>query len=208
MDWRTDQLSRRDMYKLLVNTVLPRPIALVTTHSIAGLVNAAPFSFFNVLSDDPPLLALGLEGSNLSGDGLKDTARNIADTSVFVVNLVDEAMMPAMQVCAVDFAAEVDEVQLANLRLSPSEQVSAPRLVDAPVQFECRVYQTLEVGRHQRQIVLGEVVHLHIRDGIIDQQLHVDLDRLGTVARLHGSDWYMRMTDRFQVPRRTINEFK
>lgn len=202
MDWQADQLSEREIYKLLVNTVLPRPIALVTTRDAGGRFNAAPFSFFNVMGSDPPIVALGIEANPERPDGLKDTARNIERSREFVVNLVDEALVDAMNVCGVDFPAEVDETALAGLTLVPGAQLRTPRIAESPVQFECRLHTTLLIGPGRR-IVIGEIVHLHVRDGIVNERLHVDPDRLGVVGRLHGNGWYTRIKDRFQAEKPT-----
>lgn len=206
MDWRADQLSERDIYKLLVNTVLPRPIVLVTTCDANGGFNAAPFSFFNVMDSEPPIVAFGIEASPDKPDGLKDTERNIAQSGEFVVNLVDEALVDAMNVCAMDFSSDIDEISVAGLTMATSQQVRAPRIAESPVQLECRQHTTLLIGP-KRHLVIGEVVHLHIRDDIVDERLHIDPDRLGLVGRLHGNGWYCRIADRFQAPRPSLENW-
>lgn len=208
MDWAASDLRERDLYKLLVNTVLPRPIALVTTVDAEGRANAAPFSFFNVFSHAPPLVVLGIEGRDGSPSPLKDTMRNIRETGSFVVNLVDRAMVAAMQVCAIDFPSEVDEIAAAGLDIAASAKVAAPRLAASPVQLECRETVSLSLGTRHRNLVVGEIVHLHIRDGIVDERLHVDIDKLDLVGRLHGADWYLGLGDRFQEPRQTLNGWR
>ena len=207
MDWAASDLGERDLYKLLVNTVLPRPIALVTTVDAEGRANAAPFSFFNVFSHAPPLVVLGIEGRSGAAP-LKDTMRNIRETGGFVVNLVDRAMVAAMQVCAIDFPSEVDEIAAAGLDIAASAKVAAPRLTASPVQLECRETVSLSLGTRHRNLVVGEIVHLHIRDGIVDERLHIDIDKLDLVGRLHGADWYLGLGDRFQEPRRTLDDWR
>lgn len=204
MDWAVNELAERDLYKLLVNTVLPRPIALVTSVDAQGRANAAPFSFFNVFSHAPPLVVLGVEGRDNAPSPLKDTMRNIRETGSFVVNLVDRAMVEAMQICAIDFPGEVDEIEAAGLATAPSAAIAAPRLAASPVQLECRETVSLSLGTRHRNLVVGEIVHLHIRDGLVDERLHVDVDKLDVVGRLHGADWYVGLRDRFQVPRQTL----
>lgn len=206
MDWAVRDLTERQVYKLLVNTVLPRPIALVTTVDQDGVVNAAPFSFFNVMGSDPPVVALGLEGTQSRETGLKDTAQNICQSKEFVVNLVGESMVEAVNICAVDFPQGVTELLHAGLDCVPSRQVAAPRLSSSPLQMECRLHTWLELSA-SRCIAIGEVVHVHARDGVVDENLHVDIDQLGPVARLHGRDWYLRCTDRFQSLRRELAEW-
>ena len=207
MDWAADDLRERDLYKLLVNTVLPRPIALVTTVDEKGSANAAPFSFFNVFSHAPPLVVLGIEGRS-GTEPLKDTMRNIRETGGFVVNLVDRAMVAAMQVCAIDFPSEVDEIAAAGLDTVASAKVAAPRLAASPVQLECRETVSLSFGSKHRNLVVGEIVHLHIRDGIVNERLHVDIDKLDLVGRLHGANWYLGLGDRFQEPRQTLDGWR
>jgi flavin reductase (DIM6/NTAB) family NADH-FMN oxidoreductase RutF len=207
MDWAVNDLAERDLYKLLVNTVLPRPIALVTTVDAQGRANAAPFSFFNVFSHAPPVVVLGIEGRS-SAAPLKDTMRNIRATGGFVVNLVDRALVEAMQVCAIDFPGEVDEIAAAGLDTLPSLQVAAPRLAQSPVQLECRETVSLSLGTRDRNLVVGEIQHLHVRDGIVDERLHVDIDKLDLVGRLHGADWYVTLRDRFQAPRQTLESWR
>lgn len=208
MEWAVNDLAERDLYKLLVNTVLPRPIALVTTVNAQGRANAAPFSFFNVFSHAPPLVVLGIEGRADGEAVLKDTMRNIRATGSFVVNLVDRALVEAMQVCAIDFPDDVDEIAAAGLKTAPSRQVVAPRLAQSPVQLECRETVSLSLGTRDRNLVVGEIQHLHIRDGIVDERLHVDIDKLDLVGRLHGADWYVTLRDRFQAPRQTLESWR
>ncbi|MGX1785626.1 flavin reductase family protein [Bosea sp. NPDC055332] len=208
MDWAATDLAERDLYKLLVNTVLPRPIALVTTVNAQGRANAAPFSFFNVFSHAPPLVVLGIEGRDGAPSPLKDTMRNIRATGSFVVNLVDRAMVEAMQICAIDFPDDIDEIAAAGLASAPGTSIKAPRLAASPVQLECRETVSLSLGTRHRNLVVGEIVHLHIRDDIVDERLHVDVDKLDLVGRLHGVDWYLGLRDRFQVPRQTLDGWR
>ena len=119
-----DALAQRDRYKLLISLVIPRPIALVTTLGPTGVVNAAPFSFFNMFSESPPLCVLGLQCK--PDGGLKDTSAHIRDRGEFVVNLVDEALGAQMNICAVDFPPEISEIDAAKLNLLPSEKVKVP----------------------------------------------------------------------------------
>src|SRR5215469_16990673 len=114
------KMTASDAYKLLVSTVVPRPIALVTTIDLASRVNAAPFSFFNAVSSVPPVVVLGISPGVNGGDGYKDTERNIRDSSEFVVNLVDEALAQRMNICAVDFPADIGELDIARLTAVPS----------------------------------------------------------------------------------------
>lgn len=189
-------LSARDRYKLMIGAIVPRPIALVTTVSRAGAVNAAPFSFFNCLSADPPILALGVE--NHPDLNFKDTARNIRETEVFTVNIVSRAIAEAMHVTAVNFPAETDELAEAGLTANPGVAVASPWIAEAPAAFECRRHVTLSLGR-SREIILGEILHAHFAPGLVDDRLHVDPAGLDAIARL-GGQTCCTIRDRFDMP--------
>ena len=198
------ELSATERYKLLGGLVVPRPIALVTTESADGRVNAAPFSFFNVFAEEPPLVVLGLGISPVGG--AKDTTVNIRDTGEFVINLVDEPIAEAMNLCAIDFPPEISEIEVAGLDLVPSQKVAPRRIAQAPVNLECRRYVTLEVAR-ERYLVVGEVLVAHVRDGLIDPAtLRVDRDAYAPIGRLFGGG-YGRTRDRFEMPRLTYREW-
>jgi flavin reductase (DIM6/NTAB) family NADH-FMN oxidoreductase RutF len=198
------ELSERARYTLLAGLIVPRPIALVTTRAADGRVNAAPFSFFNVFAEEPPLVVLGL-GVSASG-GAKDTTVNTRETGEFVINLVDEAIALAMNLCAIDFPPEVSEIAVAGLELAPSEQVAPPRLAQAPVSLECRRFLTLQPAR-ERYLVLGEVALVHVRDGIVDPAtLRVDREVYAPIGRLFGGG-YVRTHDRLEIPRLTYREW-
>jgi flavin reductase (DIM6/NTAB) family NADH-FMN oxidoreductase RutF len=191
-------------YKLLIATVVPRPIALVTTLDAAHRVNAAPYSFFNVLSHDPAIVALGIERR---ADGRpKDTVANIDATGEFVINLVDESMAQGMVVCGADVEPEVDELALAGFDPAPSSHVRPPRIAQAPVALECRLARDLRLGvDNKRAILLGEVLALRIREDLVDAQDRVDMLRTRIVGRLAGSD-YVRLSDIFSIPRVTASD--
>lgn len=192
-------LSAQDRYKILTATVTPRPIAWITTLSAAGLINAAPYSFFNVMGHEPPTVAVGL----LSGGGhLKDTAANIIETGEFVVNLVGEDNAMAMNITAIDAPGDIDELTLAGLAAARSLVVKPPRIEAAPVAFECRSLTTIETGP-QQVVVIGQVVRAYIEDKFVldPTRCHIDTPALRLVARMHGSGWYARSTDLFQMQR-------
>ena len=192
-------------YKLLTALVVPRPIALVTSVGPDGIVNAAPFSFFNVFSEDPALVVLGLQARP---DGTpKDTLKHVRETGAFVVNLVDEAMADRMNVCSVDFPSNISEVKAAGFDILPGVAVPVPRIVEAPVALECRHYMTLEVT-FRRHLCIGMVVHLHARPGIIDpERLRVNFDAYKPVARLFGN-FYARLGEKFALKRQTFAEWQ
>lgn len=198
-------LPLAERYKLLVSLVVPRPIALVTTVSRAGVINAAPFSFFNVFSEDPALVVLGLQSKP---DGTpKDTLTHIRDTGAFVVNLVDETIAERMNICSVDFPPEMSEIEAAGFAAVPSTAVPVPRIAEAPVALECRHYLTLEVS-HKRRLCIGQVIYLHARPGIIDsERLHVDLNAYKPIARLFGN-FYARLGEKFALKRQSYAEWQ
>ena len=198
------QLSPRERYKLLIGTVVPRPIAWVTTVDPQGRVNAAPYSFFNCLSADPPILALGVE--NHADMTFKDTAYNIRMTEVFTINIIDVAHIEAMNTTAVAFPPEVDELKMAGLTAIKGEKVHCPRIAEAPVALECRRHLTLELGR-SREIILGLVLAVHIREDIVDsERLYVDQQGLDAVGRM-GGHGYATTRDYFDLPTISLDEW-
>jgi flavin reductase (DIM6/NTAB) family NADH-FMN oxidoreductase RutF len=205
MTFDFDTLPQLQRYKLLVGLVVPRPIALVTSIGPGGIVNAAPFSFFNVFSEEPPLVVLGLQSRP---DGaIKDTPANIRETGAFVVNLVDEALADQMNICSVDFPPGESEIHAAGLDLLPGKSVPVPHIASAPVALECRHYLTLEVSR-ERRLCIGQVTCLHVRDGIVDPgNLRVDIERYRPVARLYGN-YYARLGEIFQLVRQSYADWK
>jgi flavin reductase (DIM6/NTAB) family NADH-FMN oxidoreductase RutF len=190
-------LTARERYKLLIGAVVPRPIALVTTVDREGRFNAAPFSFFNCLSHDPAILALGLEYR--PGGAQKDTGRNVREMQAFTVNIVSDAICEAMNVCAVPFAPGVDELAAAGLTARAGVKVPSPWIGEAPAAFECQHHTTLSIGS-SREIILGEVVYAHFAQGLVDAgTLHVDAARLDAVGRM-GGHGYTFTRDRFDLP--------
>ena len=205
MHFDCKSLTPRENYKLLISTVVPRPIAFVTTRGADGKVNAAPFSFFNAMDFDPPIIVLGLEARP---DGqLKDTAANIQASGEFVVNIVDNALAERMNICAIDFEPDVSEPLQADLELLESVGVSPPRIAASPVSMECEKLVALEL-RNARHIVLGEVRHFHIRDDIVidREKLYLDLGRLDAIGRLNASG-YTTTRDRFDMPRIAVDQW-
>ena len=195
------RLTARERYKLLIGAVVPRPIAWVTTVDAAGVVNAAPFSFFNCLSADPAILALGVEFR--AGGGQKDTGANIRATKAFTVNIVSDALMAAMNVCAVPFEPGVDELAKAGLTALPGVKVPCPSIGESPAAFECRHHTTLNIGS-SREIILGEVVFAHFRADVVDRVRHyVDPAALDAVGRM-GGHGYATTRDYFDLPTMSV----
>jgi flavin reductase (DIM6/NTAB) family NADH-FMN oxidoreductase RutF len=188
-------------YKLLAALVVPRPIALVTTVGLGGVVNAAPFSFFNVFSEEPALVILGL-GARPEG-GPKDTLAHVRETGAFVVNLIGDDIAEQMNICAVDFPPDVSEIEASGLNLLPGVSVPVPHIAEAPAALECRHYMTLEPAA-RRHLIIGEVVRVHARPGIVDaERLHVNLAAYKPVARLFGN-LYARLGEVFELKRQSF----
>ncbi|WP_448683008.1 flavin reductase family protein [Pseudomonas nicosulfuronedens] len=198
------QLSAREKYKILIGSVVPRPIALVTTVDSEGRANAAPFSFFNALSADPPILALGVE--NYSDLSPKDTTLNIRHNQEFTVNIVSDALVEAMNVCAVPFEPGFDELVAAGLTAIPGTRVGCPRIGEAPVALECRRMMALSIGQ-SREIILGEVLMAHVRDDLIDPAtLYIDQLGLDAIGRM-GGQGYSRTREYFDLPTRSLKQW-
>jgi flavin reductase (DIM6/NTAB) family NADH-FMN oxidoreductase RutF len=193
-------VAPRDCYKLLVSTITPRPIAWIVSRSAEGRLNAAPFSFFNVLSGDPPVVGIGI-GSYEHGRP-KDTRRNIAATREFVVNLVSDETAAAMNITAIEFEPDVNELAEAQLETIPSVRVAPPRIAASPVSMECALIQILELGPNQG-LVLGRVLAMHVRDDLVidPAKCYVDTPNLHLIGRMHGTGWYARTSDLFDMPR-------
>ena len=198
MEFDFSKTGAADRYKLMSAAITPRPIAWVTTMSAQGGLNAAPFSFFNMVSADPPLIVLGIvrrpDGS------LKDSARNIIACKEFVAHLVSEDDAAAMNFTSIDAPADFDEIAHGRIETVPSVGVAPPRIASAPVAMECRLFQHTDVGT--ADILIAEVVHFHIDDRRIETgRFYVDTPALRLVSRMHGAGWYLRSTDTFKMLR-------
>lgn len=188
------ELTERQKYKILIGTVIPRPIALVTTVNREGAPNAGPFSFFNVLTHDPAIVAIGVE--NYADMRFKDTARNIRETGEFTVHICDDAMVEQMEICAIKFGPKVNEIEHAGLHTVPGTAVKSPRILEAPAALECRRYMTLELGP-AREIILGQVIGVHVRsDAVNPENHHIDQMKMDAVGRM-GGHTYTRTRDQF-----------
>jgi flavin reductase (DIM6/NTAB) family NADH-FMN oxidoreductase RutF len=180
-------------YKLMASLIVPRPIALVTTLGENGVANAAPFSMFNMMGEDPPILMISINRS--TDEQLKDTAVNILHNGEFVVHLSDEPMAQKMHDCGQRFPPHVSELIQVGLTPTPSHIVKPPRIQEAPVAFECLLDETLETP--SRYVFIGRVVWLAAREGLIDTEAwRVNLREYAPVARF-GASFYTRTTDRF-----------
>jgi len=195
-------------YKLLVGLVAPRPIALITSIDEQGRLNAAPFSAYNYLCTDPPIVGVGVTNRPGENHVPKDTARNIRRTGEFVVNVVTEDIAEKMNICATDFPAEISEVEMAGFTTAPSQVVKPPRIAEAHAALECREYTTMEIGRSR--IILGRVVSVYVDDRFVDSDgPYIKADELHAIGRMNGLGNYARTRDAFMViPRISYPDWK
>ncbi|HEY5811284.1 MAG TPA: flavin reductase family protein [Terrimicrobiaceae bacterium] len=185
-------------YPILVSLVVPRPIAWVTTIDTQGVINAAPFSFFNVLGTKPPIVGI-CPGDREDGTP-KDTARNIRLTHEFVVNLVDENVAEPMNLTAGTAPYGTNELEAAELTTSPSSVVRPPRIAESPASLECKEWGTLQIG--DNRLIIGLVKRLHVRDDLIDPAtLRIRSERFQAIGRMAAPHWYCRTRDRFELVR-------
>jgi len=200
-----EALPAADRYKLLVATIVPRPIAWVVTQDAAGVTNAAPYSFFNAFADDPAVVGIGC-GPRPAG-ALKDTLANIKATGQFTVCLVPQRLMQQMVVTAADFPPGHDELAEAGLATAPCTKIKPPRIAESPVAMECEIFQLVPAGHHT--IVLGKVLAMHVADEAVENaaKRYIDTPKLDLVGRMHGRGWYTRTTDRVEVPRITPEQW-
>lgn len=194
-------LTARQRYWLITGSVGPRPIGLVTSKNSEGLCNAAPFSAFNYVSEDPPLMIIGIDryGDESHREGeRKDTLVNIEHSGEFVVNMVDEDMLERAVLCGSDFPADVSEPLAVGFTFTASVSVDVPRITEAPISWECRLHSVLDVAQ-SRSLVLGEIAGMSFRDHLLDAvQMRVNVELFHPVGRLGGPN-YCRSRDRLTV---------
>jgi flavin reductase (DIM6/NTAB) family NADH-FMN oxidoreductase RutF len=208
MNFEIEKTKTREVYNLLIGLVAPRPIALVTSMNEDGRLNAAPFSSYNYLCTDPPIIGMGVMNRPTGGFVPKDTARNIRRTGEFVVNVVTEDIAHQMNICATDFPPEVDELEMAGLTTTPSQIVKVPRIAQAHAALECKEYTTMEIGRSR--IILGRVVAIYIEDQFLDPAgPYVLSEELHALGRMNGLGSYVKTRDAFlTLPRISYEDWK
>jgi flavin reductase (DIM6/NTAB) family NADH-FMN oxidoreductase RutF len=208
MNFDMEKARGRETYNLLIGLVAPRPIALVTSMNEDGRLNAAPFSSYNYLCTDPPIIGMGVTDRPTGGFMPKDTARNIRRTGEFVVNVVTEDLAKQMNICATDFPAGVDELEMAGLDTTPSQIVKVPRIKQAHAALECREYTTMEIGRSR--IILGRVVSIYIEDKFVDPAgPYVRAEELHAIGRMNGLGSYVKTRDSFMtMPRISYEDWE
>ncbi len=199
--------TARQTYNLLIGLVAPRPIAWVTSMDEDGALNAAPFSAYNYLCTDPPIIGMGVMDRPGGGFVPKDTARNIRRTGEWVVNVVTEDLLHPMNVCSTDFPAGVNELEMAGLTTTASSVVKVPRIAQAHAALECREFTTMEIGRSR--IILGRVVSMFVEDQFMDSAGHVLARDLHAIGRMNGLGNYVKTNGAFvEEPRISLDEWE
>jgi flavin reductase (DIM6/NTAB) family NADH-FMN oxidoreductase RutF len=199
--------TARQTYNLLIGLVAPRPIAWVTSMDEDGVLNAAPFSAYNYLCTDPPIIGMGVMDRPGGGFVPKDTARNIRRTGEWVVNVVTEDLLHPMNVCATDFPAGVNELEMAGLTTTASNVVKVPRIAEAHAALECREFTTMEIGKSR--IILGRVVSVFVEDRFMDAAGHVLAKDLHAIGRMNGLGNYVKTNGAFvEEPRIPYEEWE
>lgn len=185
--------------RVLTGVIVPRPIAFVSTMSASGLVNLAPYSFFNAVAYAPPTIVFS--SSRRAGSKQKDTLANIEETGEFVVNIVVDDIAEAMNKTSAEYPTDVSEFEIAGLTQATSDLIKSPRVAESPVNMECRLIQIVPLGQgsHQHGLVIGEVVYMHIRDDIIDGH-RINHQKLKPTGRLAGN-MYCHTADIFEMVR-------
>jgi len=197
-----DKLTVTENYKLLIGSILPRPIALVSTISEDDIPNLAPFSFFTGVSSKPPTVCFSA-AVRARDDGLKDTLLNIRSSGEFVINTVHLDIGEKMNECATEYASDVNEFEMSGLTPIDSEKVRPSRVKEALISFECRLNQIVEVGPQAAgggAIIIGEILLFHVADHLIDDRYRIDTAQLNPLGRLAGTE-FTKLGERFSLNR-------
>jgi flavin reductase (DIM6/NTAB) family NADH-FMN oxidoreductase RutF len=194
--------STQDNYKLLTNLVVPRPIAWVTTKNSQGLVNFAPFSFFNAVGSDPLYLIISV--GNKDDGSIKDTGGNIISSGEFVVNLVTEDLLTAMNISSANFPADESELLAIGLHEAASKQVKVPCLAEAQASLECTLHSRQSLGAYT--LFIGQVVMFHIDETLLGERLHIN--DFAPIGRMGSPSYYCRTKDRFDLPRISYEQWQ
>jgi flavin reductase (DIM6/NTAB) family NADH-FMN oxidoreductase RutF len=212
MQFEMEKTPQRQIYNLLIGLVAPRPIAWVTSMDEEGKLNAAPFSAYNYLCTDPPIVGIGVTNRPGAKWVPKDTARNIRRTGEYVVNVVTEDLLEKMNICATDFPAGMNELEMAGLATAPSSVVKVPRIAEAHAALECREFTTMEIGRSR--IILGRVVAMYVEDRFVVPEHdgagpYIKAEELHAVGRMNGLGNYAKTRGAFvTVPRISYEEWE
>ena len=198
---KAETLSDKQNYKLLSGSIIPRPIAFVTTQNLKGDINAAPFSFFNVVNHTPPMIAIAVQRTN---GNRKDTSINIEQSGEFVVHITDEAIVNDVNETAAPLKYGVNELKRTSLSMIDSDLIKVPAIKEAKVRFECKLHQIVQLGNKDNgsDLIIGEIVMYHIDEEVYFEDSKIDANQLNPVARLAGND-YSLLGQTFTVNRPT-----
>jgi flavin reductase (DIM6/NTAB) family NADH-FMN oxidoreductase RutF len=202
MKFDPSEISFTEVHKLMIGSIVPRPIAFVSTLSKNGKNNIAPFSYFNGVCSRPPTIMFAPARRGWDGKE-KDTLINIRDNNQFVINIVSESFAEQMVMCSTDFDSDVDEFEISGLNPVPSNKISPPRLLESKISYECELNQIVEIGEGDAGsgfIVIGTIVLFHIDDDVYDNG-HILLDRLEPLGRLAGNQ-YTRPNNNLEIIRK------
>lgn len=183
-----EELSLRDNYKLLIGSVVPRPIAFITSQSEQGIVNGAPFSYFNIVSSKPPLISVSVGRKN--GE-MKDTSRNIKQNKEFVIHIVDEQNVKKVNETSISLPPNKSEIEYANLTLTDSNDVSVPGVTESKIRFECTLQQMIELGDDDNvntDLIIGKIVRYHFAEEVYEDG-KININELRAIGRLAGADY-------------------
>jgi len=207
MDFNLASAEIELIHNLLIGLVAPRPIAWITSLNATGQLDAAPFSAFNYMGMDPPIVSIGIASQAGTPGLVKQTAQNIRSTGEFVINIVNETVAEAMNNTAINFPPELKSVEIARLETEPSLIVKVPRIAAAPASLECREIMTTEIGRNR--IILGQVLAVHVKDEFIDQAgPYIRAEELHAIGRMNGLGAYVKTSGAFiRIPRVTYEDW-
>ncbi len=197
-----DKMASTDVYKIIAGCIVPRPIGFISTVSRDGIHNAAPFSFFNAISHNPPMVCISISPVYKTGQQ-KDTLRNILDVGEFVANIVNDDIARAQDYCSNYFPPEFDEMTASGLTARPSKLVGAPLIEESPVNFECRLLQTVPLPKSPYTLIIGRVVLMHVRSDLLQPNGRIDARRLAAIGRMTGNS-YIRTNDLFTLEHDTF----
>lgn len=193
-------MSEREVFKILKGTIIPRPIAFVTTISNEKVVNGAPFSYFNIVSPNPPMISLAIQRES---ERIKDTARNIEMNGEFVVHIVDRDNVAKVNETAATLPYNESELELAKMTQVPSELISVPGIKEAKVRMECKIFKSIPIeseGKVVCDLIIGEVVQFHLNEEVYEVNGRINADKLNPVSRLAGSE-YAKIGELFSIER-------
>jgi flavin reductase (DIM6/NTAB) family NADH-FMN oxidoreductase RutF len=201
MEINPTSIPYQSVYKIMTGSILPRPIGWISSIDMDGRPNLAPFSFFNAVCSNPPTV-LFCPSIRASDGKTKDTLNNVRATNEFVVNIVTEELLQAMNASSIEAPSDFNEFDFAGLTLAPSVIVKPPRVNESPIHFECKVREIIEIGNEPGggSIVIGTIVHIHADDGVMLGEDKINLTALRPIGRLMGSG-YCRVTDMIEIER-------